>query len=243
MTIAKIAAALGGIVVASSAVAADLPSRKAPPPYLAPAPVVTWRGIYAGLNAGADFRLNGNNNSYAFATTGGNRNANFVGGGQIGYNWQAGPLVFGVETDAQYRGYLGGTNNAFFGAGGNNGGGFLGTTRGRVGYAFTPTFMLYATSGLAYGSVANNGFGSFPFGFGNNSSTDFRVGYAAGGGLEYLFTPSWSVKAEFLYVDLGRGNNNSFVFNNNTRAQFGVARLGLNYHFNTFVPTPVVARY
>ena len=55
------------------------------------------------------------------------------------------------------------------------------------------------------------GFGGFG-GFGNNNQNSFRVGYTVGGGLEWMFAPNWSVKAEYLYVDLGRNNNNNNFF-------------------------------
>ena len=63
----------------------------------------------------------------------------------------------------------------------------------------------------------------------------FRVGYTVGGGVEYAFTPNWSVKAEYLYVDLRQNNNNNFFFvNNNVRNDFHIARVGLNYKFGSY---------
>lgn len=262
---AKISSLVAGVSLAvlttASAFAADLPSRRAPAPYIAPPPVFTWTGFYVGLNAGASFSVNNNNqnnNFGLFAATGNpifltnnNNNQNnvgFVGGGQIGYNWQTGPVVFGLEADAQYRSNIGGNNgNNFFGGGNNNNnGGFYGTARGRLGYSITPMFMIYATGGAAFGNVANNN-GFNPFFFGNNNNGgNFRVGYAVGGGLEYAFAPNWSMKAEALYNDLGRGNNGGgfgFGGGNNQRNQFVVARLGVNYRFNWGATAPVVARY
>ena len=194
--------AAGAIAIAGSAFAADLPSRRAPAPYLAPPPVFTWTGFYIGLNAGAGFRTNTNNgNNFLNGGFGGNSNGNnvaFIGGGQIGYNWQTGPIVFGLETDAQYRSSFGvGNNGGLFGNTNQRNDGFLGTARGRIGYAFSPMFMIYATGGAAYGNTfanANNnnflfgGFGGFG---GNNNNNNFRVGYTVGGGLEYAFTPNW----------------------------------------------------
>ena len=258
---------LAGVSLAAmttAAVAADLPSRRAPAPYIAPPPIFTWTGFYIGLNAGAAFRTNNNNNNNAFlfgGGFGGNNNGNnvaFVGGGQIGYNWQTGPVVFGLEADAQYRSAFGGNNNnnAFlfgggFGGNNNRNDGFLGTARGRIGYSITPMFMIYATGGAAFGNTfANNNNNNFLFGGfggfgGNNNNNNFRVGYTVGGGVEYAFTPNWSVKAEYLFVDLGRTNQaNLFGFGGgNNRSQTHVARLGVNYKFNWAAPAPVVARY
>ena len=256
----KITTVLASVSLAAlttaSAFAADLPSRRAPAPYLAPPPVFTWTGFYIGLNAGAGFRTNTNNgNNFLNGGFGGNSNGNnvaFIGGGQIGYNWQTGPIVFGLETDAQYRSSFGvGNNGGLFGNTNQRNDGFLGTARGRIGYAFSPMFMIYATGGAAYGNTfanANNnnflfgGFGGFG---GNNNNNNFRVGYTVGGGLEYAFTPNWSVKAEYLFVDLGRTNQaNLFGFGGgNNRSQAHVARLGVNYKFGGVYSAPVVARY
>ena len=231
------------IVLAGSAMAADLPSRKAPVSYIEAPPVFTWTGFYVGLNAGAAFRTGNDNNNNAFfaGNNNGGNSTGFVGGGQLGYNWQSGAIVWGLETDAQYRSNIGNNaNNGFFGGGNNNNGGFYGTTRGRLGFAFSPMFMAYITGGAAYGNVANNQFGGF--GFNNNNGSNFRLGYAAGAGVEFAMTPNWSIKAEALYNDLGRSNQNAF-FGNTSRNQFVVARLGVNYKFGWGGPSAAVARY
>jgi outer membrane immunogenic protein len=234
-------------VLSSVAIAADLPSRKAPVAYLEPVPVFTWTGFYVGLNAGVALR---NNTTYTSApffvgNSSNNSNAAFVGGGQVGYNWQNGAVVFGLEADAQYRSaFANNNNNGFFGGNSSNNGGYLGTVRGRVGYLFTPALLAYATGGLAYGTSYYNTPAVF-FG-GNNNNNSFRVGYAVGGGLEYLVTPNWSLKAEYLWTDLGRSNNNNGVFGfgvNTPRSQAHVIRAGINYHFNWASAAPVVAKY
>ena len=252
----KITTVLAGVSLAAlttaSAFAADLPSRRAPAPYIAPPPVFTWTGFYIGLNAGAGFRTNTNNgNNFGFGGNSNGNNVAFVGGGQIGYNWQTGPVVFGLETDAQYRSSFGvGNNGGLFGNANQRNDGFLGTARGRIGYAFSPMFMIYATGGAAYGNTfANSNNNNFLFGgfngFGGNNNNNFRVGYTVGGGLEYAFTPNWSVKAEYLFVDLGRSNQQQFFGfgGGNNRSQAHVARLGVNYKFGGVYSAPVVARY
>ena len=249
-------ATLSGValaVLSTVAVAADLPSRKAPPAYIPPPPVFSWTGLYIGLNAGAIFNAynNNNNNFFYGSNSQSNNKIGFIGGGQIGYNWQTGPVVFGLEADFNGHSNISSNNNAFGYGGGNSGSGFLGTGRGRIGYAFTPSFMVFGTGGVAYGNPwnqSNNNFAGFGgFAYGNNNQNSFRVGYTVGGGLEWMFAPNWSVKAEYLYVDLGRGDNNfSYLgFNNNAaRSTAHVARLGVNYHFNWGgMMAPVVARY
>ena len=182
----RLSVLLGGVAIAvlsvATASASDLPSRKAPAYFANPAPVFTWTGFYVGLNAGAAIRADTSANyspyytgfgypSYGYGASSGN--IAFVGGGQLGYNWQTGPVVFGLETDFDYR--------SGFGKGG-----FLGTARGRLGYAFSNAWMLYATGGLAYGNTFNDN--SYMF----NSSNSMRIGYAVGGGVEYAVNRNWS---------------------------------------------------
>jgi len=256
----KSATALAGIVVAGSALAADLPRRAAPPPVFTPVPVFTWTGFYAGFNAGYGFNTadtraptvvgvpaGANAASSVFVTgagvptTGvlafGNRNSNdgFVGGGQIGYNYQFTPgsgVVVGIEADAQYVDFGRGRNNAFivpgralapgalvFNPNGFSGLDFFGTVRGRLGYAWDRT-LVYATGGFAYGSG-----GGRDFGLPNSSRDDFQTGWVVGGGVEYaLPTDSFlnffrssavTLKVEGLYVNLDQGNRNNGVFAQN----------------------------
>ena len=247
--------------------AADLPSRRPPPPaYVPPIPIFTWTGFYVGVNAGGAFRTNhGFDNAVFFGgaapflaagvinnNTG--TSARFIGGGQAGFNWQINQFVVGVEGDGQAL-VGGNTNNNNFGGFGNNGTrtAFLGTVRGRAGVAFD-RFLVYGTGGVAFGSSSwPNTFigtvGGVPAVFTTNNSTNTRVGYAAGAGVEYAFTPNWSAKVEYLFTDLGR-NNRSFVapgglagFTFNNREQNHIVRAGVNYRFNWAGPAPVLARY
>jgi outer membrane immunogenic protein len=274
--------ALGAVLMTTTAFAADLPRRSMAP---APAqvyavPVFTWSGLYVGLNAGGGFSANngsgantfflpagsivgsaGTNGVLTLPSNGNNNRSGFVGGAQIGYNWQAGSFVYGLETDIQYANlsrrngqittpagytFVGVPGAAFGGAppatvvsgfGSGSGQNYFGTVRGRLGFAFDRT-LIYGTAGLAYG--------------GNNS----RVGYAAGGGVEYAFSNAWSAKLEALYVSLGRNNNNGAggVYNGGTniltlannasrRNDFVVVRAGLNYRFGGTSSEPVLARY
>ncbi len=151
------------VACSAGAFAADLPLRSAPvAPYYEAAPLFTWTGFYAGLNAGAGFGTeqgrvvangftpgNGFANSPPTGSFGPFRapgsGAGFVGGGQIGYNYQVGTFVYGIEADIDYFGAGGGGNRTFsdnnvFPAPGStltlaqrSGDGFLGTVRGRAG--------------------------------------------------------------------------------------------------------------
>jgi outer membrane immunogenic protein len=263
------------IMTAGSASAADMAVKARP---MAAAPIVySWTGFYIGANVGAGF----NDTSYnttptgffttpAFAPDNGQRTnssrfdrTGFTGGVQAGYNWQAGVWVWGVEADINYLD--GRQTNSF-----NRAlvapltGNFIhsqsdrmewfGTFRGRVGWTASPAFLLYATGGLAYGQVRSAS--NFLFTAGADAyagSTDTtRVGYTVGAGGEYKFSPNWSFKAEYLYVDLGRQGYTSLctigacvgvtppaTFNTDLRIHEHIARVGLNYQFNS----PVVARY
>ncbi|GJD53543.1 hypothetical protein OPKNFCMD_6320 [Methylobacterium crusticola] len=240
--------ALAGLTVAASA--ADLP-RRAAPPVFTPVPVFTWTGFYAGFNAGYGFDASDNNNratvigvgpatglvapgtSQVIAFGGRNSTDGFVGGGQIGYNYQFTPgsgFVVGIEADAQYVDF-GRDRNRFLATGplaaqqifnpnGLSGLDFFGTVRGRLGYAWDRT-LVYATGGFAYGSG-----GGREFGLPNRSNDDFQTGWTVGGGVEYaLPTDSFlnffrsnavTVKVEGLYVNLDRGTglNGAFAVNN-----------------------------
>jgi outer membrane immunogenic protein len=239
-----------------SAYAADLPSRGAPPvAYVPPVPIFTWTGFYIGVNAGAAFRQNNDDNNAffapapLFANNNGGNNIRFIGGGQGGFNWQVNQFVFGIEADGQalVGGNNNNNNNGFFG--GNGGGSntaFLGTARGRLGIAFD-RFLVYGTGGFAYGTGGNR----FNNAFITNNGDNWRVGYAAGAGIEYAIINNWSVKVEYLYTDLRRSNNNNIGllgggFQNDFRERNHIVRAGLNYKFNWGfggMGGPVVARY
>lgn len=265
---------------ATAAGAADLPSRAPAAPYYAAPAVFTWTGFYAGLNAGVAFRSSNNfaivpagfgaapNGAPApgniFGSGGNNSNdTSFVGGGQIGYNWQFGSFVAGVETD--FQGIANSGNNNGFGiaapvagvagvvpyaiaASGASGTKWFGTVRGRLGYAYDRV-LFYGTGGLAYGGGGNRTgvvqyFNSvnataIPTATYSGGGSGTRTGFALGAGVEYAINNSWTVKGEYLYVDLGRRNNvfasaalpaSSFSGGNNSNRNH-VVRIGLNYKF------------
>ncbi len=271
---------LAALVVASTtALAADLPSRRAPPVYVPPPPipVFTWTGFYLGVNAGYAFDAKSNYTVYSadpalagagFSNYNNLRSDGFTGGGQIGYNYEfgagpAGGIVVGVEADAAYTDLRHTTsNNGLYQAFGANETfasrtDFVGTVRGRVGYAFDRV-LIYGTGGFAYGGVRNNA----GFGFLNNNfagtSDKLLTGYAYGGGIEYaLPTASFlnffnssavTIKGEFIHYDLGTSNFNlpnvnAFGYNVAVRTSGNLARAGLNFKFGDVSPAPVVARY
>jgi outer membrane immunogenic protein len=204
----------------------------------------------------------------------------FIGGGQIGYNYQfANNFVAGIEADIQ--GVAGAsrtdsvaqsiapgvfipvTSSSVITS--SKATDYLGTVRGRLGFTITPTLLVYGTGGLAYGQTNSStgvverlGFGDTPAPFGTfGSISNSRVGWTAGGGLEWLFAPNWSLKVEYLYYDLGSvtyalsplvqfggdGTILETIGASQSTARFNgnIVRAGLNYHFNW--GAPVVAKY
>ena len=209
--------ALVALGMSTSAFAADLRGRtytKAPPP--PPAPIYNWTGFYLGAHIGAAF---GNDTVF------GNSDARFMGGGQIGADYQFGPnWVAGIE--GQYSAVAGNNNGLFKEQG-------LASVTGRLGWTWGPG-LLYVKGGYAYQDRKNN--------LGVISNAD-RDGYTVGAGLEYMFAPNWSAKVEYQYYDFGRYNFVSTVpavagsFNNDEHT----VKLGVNYRFGW--GGPVVARY
>jgi outer membrane immunogenic protein len=216
-------ALLGAVGAATVAQAADLQRApvytKAPPPV----DVFNWTGFYIGANIGYSA---GRSNIDGFGSTDLN---GVVGGGQIGYNWQAlnSPWVLGVEVDGQGTGQ---DNSATIGAATlTESLPWFMTFRGRVGYAFAPMFMIYATGG---GAVVDHKFNLAVVGLGTASSEDTRFGWTAGAGIEGAFWRNWSWKVEYLHLDTGTFNTNALgVLPISLRVTDDIGRFGINYRF------------
>jgi outer membrane immunogenic protein len=238
-----------------------------------------WTGFYVGGNAGAaindsSFNLDpsgcflvgcgaGGVAGNALRTASGKlNNTAFTGGGQIGYNWQFAPSwVFGLETDLNYNGTKSSTTAVVplpFAAGSTFNSSlsqtfdWFGTGRARLGWLPADRMMIYGTGGVAYGRVASATNVAFPTSGDSyaGSFSDIRVGWTAGGGIEWAFTQNWTAKAEYLYVDLGRTSYTDACvtgcgaalpsYTSSTTTREHIARFGINYLFNN---GPVVARY
>jgi outer membrane immunogenic protein len=219
-------------LAASTAHAADLPSRYAPAPAYNAMPIFTWTGFYAGVNAGYGWNV-GTSRYYdpAFGTRTGRRSGGFVGGAQAGYNYQFGMFVVGAETDLQYAavGNKGASYGTTYYPGDSDG--YFGTIRARAGVAFDRAFV-YGTGGFAYGDVGGNK-GYDPV-LGYHTGNETNVGWTLGAGAEYAVTNNITAKVEGLYVDLDTKDN--YVLGGRTRVdrdtEFGVVRAGVNYKFN-----------
>ena len=225
-----LATAASAALAPIGAQAADLPT-KTP---MITVPAVSWAGWYAGLHAGAAWQQAHNSNEYNSAL--GNTTAtSFIGGGQIGYNWQNGNLVYGFEVDGSWLSGKG-TNSYSTFATVENQINWLATARGRMGLAVGNT-MAYATGGLAFGGVKNAivVIGGNPWSTKSESKT--RVGFAIGGGVEHMVNRNWTVGLEALFVDLGRSSITTPVpftggsVTNQFSNQAVIARMKMNYKF------------
>lgn len=200
------------------ATAADLAAR----PYTkAPAVAVainTWTGFYIGAMGGY-----AEENASGLGTLSGG-----FAGGTIGYNWQTGPMVLGIEADAAWADV-----SAGLGIPGLASVDYtirsMGTVRGRIGYAFDQV-LIYATGGYAW---SDNRLAA-TFGALSVSDSQFHNGWTVGAGFEYMFAPKWSFKAEYLYKSLE--GESYFTATVPGGVPIGTINLnsvqvGVNYHF------------
>jgi len=219
--IAAPASLIGGI-----ALAADLPNRYQAPyaPYDAP-PMFSWTGFYAGINGGASFGGFSQAGSQFFGSASGG-----MVGGTIGYNYQAGPIVVGIEGDIDWAS-ISGSKTPFVGVSSRATLDQVNTVRARIGYGYDRS-LFYVTGGYAGGSVSSrvSNFASMPSFL--LSESHYLNGFAIGGGVEYMVAPHFSVKAEYLYTSLGSTNYFSGTPGSlNAGIDFSTIKAGVNYHF------------
>lgn len=220
-------ALLAAAAFTTSAQAADLWSNSGAPasPVFTATSASNWGGFYAGVSGGYGWGTTTNTPAFP----GGQVNNNASGwalGGQAGYNMDLGGFVLGGEADLQWAsiGYsepspIGGTFTAKTD--------MFGTLRARAGIPIGQV-MPYATLGVAYGrgsaTVDNGGV--------TTSQSANHFGWTAGAGLEAQATANLSLKAEYLYVDLGSQPYNGLGLGNRDIGQrFSVIRAGVNYKF------------
>lgn len=232
---------------AGQAAAADLPQPEPPraPAVYVPvvAPVYNWGGIYYGINGGYGFGKSDwtdPNNASGLGSTGSFNTNGFVVGPTLGANFQTDAFVFGIEGDFDWSGIDGKSSSAFCGAVGFGGGAqcetkntWLGTLRGRVGYA-ADRVLFYATGGGAFGNIES--------GIGGNFDKSTKGGWTAGAGVEAAFADNWTARVEYLYVDLQNGSCTSggncginvgtgVIANDSVKFTTSLVRLGIDYKF------------
>lgn len=248
---------LSAIALASSALgfsfaanAADL-SRPPPPVYKAPAvvaPPFSWTGFYIGGNVGAGWSRGSWTDSLFGLNWNPNNNAVFIGGGQVGANYQIQNFVVGLEADFDWAANNNNSSNSvtvITGAGpqtfqlsANNR--WITTVAARVGYAWDRV-LVYAKGGGGW--VGNGNFTLLNVGTGATftaSNSNTNAGWLVGGGVEWAFAQNWTVRAEYDFLGL---NNRSFTvpagfpvlagdtFSSNNR-NVQMATVGINYLFN-----------
>ncbi len=250
------------LLFAGPALAADLGK---PPAYKAPplAPVFSWTGCYIGANAGgASSKSNfstgidpgthlgvpANLAAVSAAGTGSASDTGFIGGGQVGCNFQSGQFVIGVEGDFDYFG----TESTLSGSGvlttrdpfaitNSVKTNWLATVRPRAGIAFGPS-LLYVTGGVAFTDIKyTQSYADTLFdAVGGSSVSETKVGWTVGGGWEYAFAPNWSFKAEYLFAKFSSVSTSGLivsttggtnVLNGSADLQAHIGRVGLNYKF------------
>ena len=227
------------------AAAADLGARYnynkapayAPPAYAAP--IYNWTGFYLGAHLGGGFSGDYNFNGLALT----DNDARFMGGVQAGADWQfSGNWVIGAE--GQYS-WLSRNNGSAVFPGGyvyGNDQRALASITARLGYSFGPA-LAYVKGGYAYSDNRETViFAGVPIAFALDSNR--RNGWTVGAGVEYMFAPNWSAKAEYQYYDFG---DSRFLapaalvpfgtFHNDEHT----VKAGVNYRFN--FASPVSARY
>jgi outer membrane immunogenic protein len=231
---------------AGTALAADLPTHKAPPMPVYAEPTINWTGFYLGLNGG----FAGDAFRYPFeignVTGSGKLNSSgFLGGVTAGFNWQFAPTwVAGFEGDidlANINGKLtahasnpGNTLDLTAGSTTH----YIDTARLRLGYLVTPQFLLFGTGGAAYGDTASSigvSYNGNDLLGGPYSKTVTGLGWTAGAGAEYKITKNLSFKTEYLYTDLGTQtlySNAAIPASLKVHTTDNQVRAGLNWTFN-----------
>lgn len=208
------------IVLAMPAAAADLAARGPATYTKSPAlsPLTNWSGFYAGVAGGYGWSTDADTAKF----TGG------FGGGTLGYNWQLGPVLVGLEADA-FGGAIK-SSNPLQGVTFNDSVRALGSATGRLGFVANSA-LFYAKGGYAW---ANNR-ATAVTGAGNFVDSRTHSGWTLGGGAEYMFVPNWSVKAEYIYASYASANyfSNAVAGGLDSGAlKIHTVKAGINYHFN-----------
>jgi outer membrane immunogenic protein len=201
-------AACAVIAAVPHAFAGDLPLQRQSNyvPQQAYNSLFNWTGFYAGVHGG-----------YAWGSGGGTNPDGFVGGAQIGYNYQYSPTgVLGLETDISATSIDDTVGGVKFGMD------YLGTIRARAGYTMDRV-LFYVTGGAAYGRGELEIAGL--------SNDQFHWGWTLGGGVEAMVTPNVSARLEYLYVDLTKETYQSVLGPANIGYNANLVRGGINYRF------------
>jgi outer membrane immunogenic protein len=236
-------------LLAGSAAAADL-AVEAPAYRIPPRPLWSWSGLYMGINGG--YSMGKADVTQTVAIVPGTTSASFTNtiapaggllGGQVGFNWQTGPVVWGIEADFQGASQSDTTappltalaTTAYEKIK------WFGTARGRVGWA-NDGLMLYVTAGGAWARIdeADTVIIAPPGTAGANTFSNTRSGFVGGAGIEIRLWWAWTAKVEYLHMDLGGMTNAGLipppigpftVATTTGRIRDNIVRVGLNWQF------------
>lgn len=221
--LASVAASVGAAGAADLAVKA--PVYKAPPP---PVILSDWAGFYIGAHGGggwSDTKLTPaavNVGGVAMPNVGGltfpAKPSGGLGGGHVGYNWQWGQVVAGLEGDFDGADIKGTETTGTVAVKTDE----LASIRGRLGYSFLPNLLGYGTGGVGWAHTKLNFVNA-----GVNESL-WQTGWVAGAGLEYKFYGNWIARAEYLHYGFDSGSTTSFT---KVKDQLDVVRGGVSYKF------------
>lgn len=250
--------AVFGVLLTAPAIAADLrmPVKAAPAPAVVP---FSWTGFYIGAHVGAahfqkDWFVPLSANNFPGicpgcpAAIGGHNDTSWLAGGQAGFNYQVGAWVWGVEAQFSATNLKGSHANPLF-AGNLDASEtkWLGTVAGRLGMAWDRT-LIYGKGGVAW---AHDRFSvSTTTTFEAQATDNTRIGWMAGGGIEYAWSANWSMKVEYNYMDFGEKRETlrptancpaCAAFDYDIDQRIHVVKFGINYRFGGLAP--VTARY
>jgi outer membrane immunogenic protein len=190
------------------------------PAFVAPA-YFSWSGFYIGINGGYGF---GKSSWTGPPSTGDFNVKGPIVGATLGYNYQTGSWVWGLEADADYSAIKGSTSTTCAPSACEINNTWLATGRARIGYAWD-RWLPYITGGAAFGNEKAT--------YAGNSESKTKLGWTAGLGVEYAFLGAWSAKLEYLYVDLGKWNCSAATCGAASDVKFNanLVRVGVNYRF------------
>jgi outer membrane immunogenic protein len=240
LLVASLVAAGFSAGLSAAAAAADLS-----PVYKGPAPVpFTWTGVYFGGNAGYGFESNSDDivlSDPSASTSGLKESGGFVGI-QMGYNYQMGLLVLGLEGDVQAANIKGSFSRVIDAAGdslsASGNADEFGTIRARIGATFD-RLLVYATGGAALGGISNTLNVTTAGGFTSLQNDSTQLGYTVGAGIEYRVDPNWSIKGEYQYINFGSESlspagvvNTIGTTSNSITTDIHTFRIGVNWFFH-----------
>jgi len=233
-----ISTAAAACAIVGAAQASDL--RGAIEPQDAPAAPTVWSGFYLGAGVGYGWSAADDQLGLRGDQPTGLASEGALGGLQVGYNMQFSRYVWGVEAELDASGVGDSAHDRLYGDNFSSRLQYLGLLRNRVGYAFDRA-LVYVDGGLAYGGLTNRVNGPIltgsPYEFSGTA-----LGYALGAGVEYALAKNWSIRSEYLFVDLGKNDPTNAAgatysgiagggWATVRRDAFQVFRIGVDYTF------------